>query len=186
MSVERMRLLLNVDSTGSTNSQISQRQQLTPDMIFTCDGLITKWIIGADWNGGFDDKQYPEIQIWRNSGNDIYQKINGTFIEIPTQSDNLIYEYDNFSPIPIQAGDILGVFIPLSDKSRLRLLSERPGTPINYYLTTNATATESPYDVIDTRAIQPVTSGRYHPMVSVEIGKTVSTKNVIPLCILNS
>ena len=36
-----------------------------------------------------------------------YQKINGTLITIEPQSDDGVYEYDNFPPIPFQAGDIL-------------------------------------------------------------------------------
>ena len=49
MSVERMRILLSgLDSVGYGGIRDS-RQQITPDMKFTCDGMITKWIIGAWW-----------------------------------------------------------------------------------------------------------------------------------------
>ena len=72
--------------------------------------MITKWIVGADWDSR--DSLYPELQVWRNIGNDVYQKINGTFINIEAENSNRIYEYNNFSPIPFLAGDILGVFVP--------------------------------------------------------------------------
>ena len=99
-------------------SYTERRQQITPDIKFTCDGMITKWIVGAHWLDGDDDVLYPELQIWRSSGNDTYQKINRTFLELADNSSNRIYEYDNFSPIPFQAGDILGVFIPVTTISK--------------------------------------------------------------------
>ena len=137
-------------------------------MKFTCDGMITKWIIGANV---FSNSFYPELQVWRNIGNDMYQKRNGTFITIPTESSNRIYEYDNFSPIPFQAGDILGVFLPQNGSARLRLLSETTDSPTNYYLNTDNSASHSPFDTIDIHSTQSLTSQAYHPLVSVEIGK---------------
>ena len=166
-----MRLLLGLDSVGDI-SLIESRQQITPDIRFTCDGIITKSIIGADW--WIFDNFYPELQIWRSSGNDTYQKINGTFLELADSSSNRIYEYDNFSSIPFQAGDILGVFIPQTIFSRLHLLSEDTiNSPINYYLTTGFFVSESPHDVIDVQNTPMLMSGTYHPLVSVEIGKAL-------------
>ena len=165
MSVERMRILLRLDNVNQRSFR-TKRQQITPDIRFTCDGMITKWIIGAYTAGGSFN---PELQVWRNIGNDVYQKINGTFIDVTTSSryEYSVYEYSNFSPIPFQAGDILGVLIP-GDYSNLVLLSEDTTSPTNYYLTTGSTVSESPYDVMD---ISSVMSRGYHPLVSVEIGK---------------
>ena len=168
-----MRLLLGLDcNAGLVFTE--QRQQITPDMRFTCDGMITKWIVGANWDSGDDDTIYPELQIWRNIGNDTYQKISGTFITPPTESDDRLYEYDDFSPIPVQTGDILGAFIPKTSMSRLRLLSENMDTPINYYLKTDNSVTESPYDMIDIQMMPSVRQLGYHPLVTVEIGKVHS------------
>ena len=169
MSVERMRLLLDIDNTEG-HIHTDRRQQITPDIRFTCDGMITKWIIAAQWQGG--SMLYPELQVWRNIGNDTYQKINGTFIEPPEEDiDNDIYEYDNFTPIPFQSGDILGIFIPQTDSSRLRILSEDVNSPNNYYLSTSDTASVSPYNMIDIQTNPSVMIQGYHPMVTVEIGK---------------
>ena len=165
MSVERMRLLRRLDTVNNYYNYLEQRQQITPDIRFTCDGMITKWIIGAYMAGGSFN---PELQVWRSIGNDVYQKINGTFIDVTTSRPNRIYEYSNFSPIPFQAGDILGVFIPRHISSNLALLFENTNSPTNYYLTTGSTVSESPYDMMD---ISSVMSQGYHPLVSVEIGK---------------
>ena len=68
-----MRILLGLDSVGGVIPTGERRQQITPDMKFTCDGIITKWIIGAKWGDGA--ALYPELQLWRKIGYDTYQKI---------------------------------------------------------------------------------------------------------------
>ena len=176
-----MSLLLNLDSI-SNPVHTERRQQITPDMRFTCDGMITKWIIGADWNEGHDDTLYPELQIWRHIGNDTYQKISGIFIEASFENTNRIHEYDDFSPIPVQTGDILGAFTPRTSMSRLSLISEDMNTPINYFLETGNSVTESPYDMIDIQMMPRLKSHGYHPLVTVEIGKQIynlMTKEVL-------
>ena len=166
MSVERMRILLELD-TVNQKIPYPQRQQITPQMSFTCDGWITRWIIGASVANG---SLYPEIQVWRNISN-IYQKINGTSIVIPDMSGSQRYEISNFDPIAIQAGDVLGVFLPPATSSRLTLLSEDTTSPTNYYLTTDNTDSESPYDKIDLENTTSLMSQSYHILVTVEIGK---------------
>ena len=169
MSLERMRYVLNVDSVSSLVFS-GQRQQISPEMRFTCDGNITKWIIGADYdeNGNL----YPELQIWRNTGDETYRKINGTFIELQTQVSSKIYEYEDFSPIPVKSGDILGIFLPFSTSSRLRLASELADSPAQHFLFTGVTVSSSPYDEIDLEG-GSVTRGAYHPLVSVEFGEVI-------------
>ena len=165
MSVERMRLILDIELHGNLVSTES-RQQITPDMKFTCDGMITKWIITAFAQS--EENQHPELQVWRNIGNNTYQNINRTFIEpaILVDNSNSIYEYDSFSPIPVKSGDILGIFIPPAALSRLVLLSN---SPTNYYLPTGQ-SNESPYDTINILVVE----GEYWPIVTVEIGKKIT------------
>ena len=165
MSVEKMRLLLGLENAGT-----NRRQQITPDIKFTCDGMITKWIVGADRRNDHDNF-YPELQIWRNNGNDVYRKINGTLINVVTENMDRVYEYDNFSPIPFQAGDILGMFTPRNFLSKLLLRAEDGRGPTNYYIATSDSDTVSPYDSIDLQQGTPqVSSSVYLPLVTVEIG----------------
>ena len=145
------------------------RQQITPDMRFTCDGMITKWIIGADWGYDGNDRLFPELQIWRRSGDDEYQKINGTVIDINTRNDDRVYEYP-VSPIPFQAGDILGVFIPRDSRSKIRLRAESGRGPTNYFIPTHNSVTMSPFTNINIHQ-DTTSSAVYHPLVSVEIGE---------------
>ena len=170
MSVETMYALVGLGEVGRLTGY-NQRQQITPSITFICDGWITKWIIGALWDGGNDNTLFPELQIWRNDGNDTYRKINGTFISVETSNPSLIYEYSDFSPIPFQAGDILGAFVPRGDLSKLRLRSEGGLGHLNYYIPTSNSATESPYDSIDLS--ETISKATYHPLVSVEISKSI-------------
>ena len=180
MSEERMRLLLGLDSVGS-GINTGRRQQITPDIRFTCDGMITKWIVGANWVS--DKSLYPELQIWRSSGNGMYQKINGTLIDVETESEERVYEYDNFAPIPVQAGDILGVFAPHNANTQLRLRAEQGHGHTNYYISTFNSDTVSPYDSIDLQQDTPqVLSSLYHPLVTVEISKHSTTCLMIHTC----
>ena len=177
MSLVRMQLLLGLIGSSAVTDQ---RQQITPDIRFTCDGMITKWIVGAMWmNSG---NLYPELQIWRNIENDMYRKINGTLIEVENENEDKVYEYNNFPPIPFQAGDILGVFLPKDGESKLKLRAEMGHGHTNYYIPTANSDTVSPYDSIDLEQVTPqVSSAKYHPLVTVEIG-TVSAPVYILFC----
>ena len=171
MSVERMRILLSLDDVNSAVDR-GQRQQITPDINFTCDGMITKWILGAHWKG--DEDLYPELQIWRRIGNesDTYQKINGTFIEIENENENGIYEYDNFAPIPVLTGDILGVFLPRPTNCKLKVRSEDKSSPINYYLDVESFTSLSPVHIINLQSTESLKLQGYHSLVSVEVGQS--------------
>ena len=168
MSVERMRIPLGLDSVEVVEPD--RRQQITPDMKFTCDGIITKWIIGGQWFGD-GGPFYPELQLWREIGNDTYQKTNGIHITNETESDDGVYEY-NFLPIPFQAGDILGVFVLQKAYSKFRLRSEGGRGPTNYFINTSHDVTISPYDTIYLKQEAPqIQSEVYHPLITVEISE---------------
>ena len=144
---------------------LDRRQQISPEMNFTCDGMITKWIIGADFNMS---KIYnPELQIWRNIENRTYEKINGTMFETGISLFSNIYEFDNFSPIPVKSGDILGIFLPPRPQAKLRLRSQNANSPTHYYLTTESSNTK----LIDVGQSYLISSYTNQPLVSVEFSK---------------
>ena len=160
MSLERIRLLLNVDRVLYTTT-IDRRQQISPEMNFTCNGTITKWIIGADSFFDVNRHLYPELQVWRNIGNSTYVKISGTYIFLPfADLSDRIYEYSGFTPIEVQTGDILGVFTPDDSYSRIFLLSEGPGGsnhPAQYYHSfSDRTLSSSNIDVINIEYNMPL------------------------------
>ena len=154
--------------TGSrlVNLHTDTRQQISPEMRFTCDGMITKWIVGAELR--MPGNLYPELQIWRNIGNAIYEKINGTLFQTWTSVFRNIYESDDFQPIPVKSGDILGLFLPPQQQARLCLRSEDDNGPTQYYLAPGSSDTQS----IDIEQPYPtILTDTYHPLVSVEFGK---------------
>ena len=168
-----MKLPLGLHRVGPV-SGTGRRQQITPDIRFTCDRMITKWIVEADWNIPNNYRIYPEVRIQRNSGNDMYQKINGTLIDVETENENRVYEYDNFPPIPFQAGDILGVFLPYYGASKLQLKAEGGYGHTNYYILVANDDEVSPYDSIDLEQVTlQVSSSVYHPLVTAEISKHI-------------
>ena len=104
----------------------TDRQAIFPGVNFTCSGSVHSWIFGAFWNGY--TVSFTELQIWRSSGDGSYTKVGSTTIMTEENTTELYY-YPLSSPLPFQAGDILGYYQPnpLGLKSQLALLSEEDG-----------------------------------------------------------
>ena len=166
MSNETLRTLVGLEELGRLVSR-NQRQQITPDINFTCDGVITNWIIGAIYTE--DSIPGPELQLWRKMENDTYVKVSGTIVTAEVNNSNLIYGNSSFSPIPFRAGDILGIFVPNAADSILKLRFELARGPRNYFLDLDRTDRMSPHQQFNLTA--SVSSDVYHPLVSVEICK---------------
>ena len=144
------------------------RQQITPDIKFTCDGVITKWIVGGFWVDNSALIPGPELQLWRKTTSNTYTKINGIFITSSVNSDNGIFNSSSFSPIPFQAGDILGIFVPCLNSTRLRLRFELSRGPLNYY-TVISPSTASTSLHTEFQLSNFTSSEVYRLLVSVEI-----------------
>ena len=165
MSEERMRILLGLETVNDPVNAV-RTQQITPDMIFKCNGTITKWIFATGLT--INAPRSAEFQLWRNTGSDVYEKINGTLIKMTEIEVSVhIYEYDAFPPIPVQAGDILGVFLP--SLHNIVLNAENTGSSTNYYhpVLLGVSTVYDTFNLSDTSLI----SRNYHLMVSVEISK---------------
>jgi len=85
-------------------------QAISPNMNFTCDGSILSWTFGAQWNA--NSQAYTELQMWRSStgGDGSYTKVGSTTIMLEEENSTRLYQYTLTSPLPFQAGDILGFF----------------------------------------------------------------------------
>ena len=103
-------------------------QVIVPDTTFTCNGSILSWTFGARWEG--NSETFTELQIWRSSGDGSYTKVGSTTI-MTEESATRLYQYPLSSPLPFQAGDILGYYQPATLTSQLGLLYE--GGAINTY-----------------------------------------------------
>ena len=171
-----MRILLGLQHVKKAVVR-DRRQQVTPEMNFTCEDLITRWVVGGTWSSDGSDSIYPELQIWRRADNDsgVYRKINGTSLAVGARNESGIYEYGDFPPIPFQVGDIVGMFVARDRLSRLRVRSEDTSGLFNYYLTLEDGARESPVEEMDLGPSGSLQSQQYLPLVSVYISHTHSS-----------
>ena len=95
-----------------------RQQRLFPDIKFTCNGFITKWIVGAQIRTTGITTELPEMQIWRRLATDnIYTKVGSSLLTNGIASNSNVIEYTPVSPVEFQVGDILGVFQPRADHS---------------------------------------------------------------------
>ena len=77
--------------------------------------------------------QYPELQVWRNMTG-TFEKVGNTDNTEPVQTAYLnVYEYVLDPPLPVLAGDVLGIYQPPEDESRVHLTFLEDTGPVNWY-----------------------------------------------------
>ena len=110
-------------------TRVSNKQYLFPDITFTCNGFITKWIVGGTTDN--TESLQPELQIWRNTGGTSYTKAN--FSELPFSTlVNNVAEYTLSTPLEFQEGDTLGLFQPRRQDSTLVVYFQQRDGPAGY------------------------------------------------------
>ena len=140
------------------------KQAILPYINFTCDGSILSCTFGAKWEG--NSPRYTEIQIWRSSGDGSYTKVGSTTIMLEEENSTQLYQYTFTSPLPFQAGDILGYFEGSESISQLRWLFEYVGSDHALYI--NAQDTPSSQFIFSSNTIA---RDDFHLLISVEIGE---------------
>ena len=107
-----------------------RRQYIYPEMKFSCNGSVTKWIYGAvDQNRSTGD--LPELQIWHQTGPNSYNKQGSSLVTANISIAPNVYEYYPVTPLEFQEGDIFGVHIPDNNNSQLYLYEQRESGPLN-------------------------------------------------------
>ena len=110
-----------------------RRQYIYPEMKFSCNGSVTKWIYGAvNQNRATGD--LPELQIWRQTGPNSYNKQGSSLVTANISIAPNVYEYYPVTPLEFQEGDIFGVHIPDDNNSQLYLYEQRESGPLNLYI----------------------------------------------------
>ena len=152
-----------------------RQQRVFPDIHFTCNGSITKWIVGAGTGAGTSSSLSSEIQIWRRrSGADSYTKVAST--QLTTQSsinNSNVYEYVPSPPLGFQEGDILGVY-----------QNENSSVVPYYQESTGPQNLRHPDHLMSAPStlVNPTTASAYdYPLVTVEIGNVFVITILIPL-----
>ena len=135
-------------------------QFLYREMIFSCNGFVTKWIFGAENRG---DQYHPELQIWRQLSPNSYTKIGSSSVNAGTMIGTNLYEFTPQTPLEFKEGDIFGAFIPLGVTNRGLVLNEQKGSgPTN--IQTNLT---SPPSTLPSSSLSFANND--FPLVTVEI-----------------
>ena len=106
-------------------------QVIVPDINFTCNGSILSWTFGAQLDN--NSQAYTELQIWRSSGDGSYTKVGSTTFMLEEESSTQIYQSTLTSPLPFQAGDILG-FFQHSMSAHLQFEDVGSGHPLYYVM----------------------------------------------------
>ena len=117
---------------GNTDLDMpDSRQVLIPDINFMCNGSITRWIIGARWEGL--SPAHTELQIWRKNSETTYTKVDGTTLVVGARNLSEVYEYVLETPLAFKEGDILGYFQPIRNRSEINLHLEDSRRLTTYY-----------------------------------------------------
>ena len=129
-----------------------ENQYLYPEVVFSCNGTVTKWIYG-----GISQQQdsLTELQIWRQLGPNSYTKIGSSSVNAGTMIGTNLYEFIPQTPLEFQEGDIFG----LHDLSLL--YEQRFSGPLNLRIRSD--------DSLSTITQDLDTDGNDFPLVTVEV-----------------
>ena len=142
--------------------RLFEHQRIFPNISFTCEGYVSKWIVGGLKVSGVD---YPRIRIGREDELSLKEAITLNPSNAINTSLN-VYEYYHDPPLYVRAGDVLIMaHFGYSDVNSIVFYQEVSG-PDNYHLT-------------------DITFGKLEenvfPLVSVVVGESHSVINTITI-----
>ena len=112
-----------------------EKQYLYPEMAFSCNGTITKWIYGAKVTNPISHvTMLPELQIWRKIGYSNYMKIGSSTVNGNKKIGTKLYMFIPQPPLQFQEGDIFGIYVPNKQNTTLRLYTQEQNGPLNLVL----------------------------------------------------
>ena len=110
-----------------------RQQRIIPGIKFTCNGILTKWIIGAQRTvTEATNPRHPQLQIWRlkQGSTNIYDRTTFSDItELNTTDDLNVYEYIPNPPLEFRANDFLGLHQP---DTQVKVYYQSGGGPRNF------------------------------------------------------
>ena len=163
MSVERLYALLGIPPLNGLRRDFSDQQVIFPSIRFRCTGEVVKWILAGRWNS-YNDSLFPELQVWRSSGNSTFEKQGSSVISVSQQEGGGVYEFPVAPPLQFQPGDILGIIQPSGGDSRLQISYDDGGHSPNY-----ATVSDDNNEFFNVQG-EAVTTLINIPLVTVKIG----------------
>ena len=123
--------MYGTDNTYNVKTHEHQ-QRIIPGIRFTCTGVLTKWIIGAQ-RTMTQTTNHLQLQIWRQRSqtDDTFDRVNFSDLTDLNATRVLnVYEYVPNPPLQFQANDLLGLFQPRSTDTLVYY--QEGGGPQNY------------------------------------------------------
>ena len=132
LNEEAVRIAADVYATSDTYSIRTHegQQRIIPGIKFTCNGTLTKWIIGAQSTvTEATNPQHLQLQIWRLRQ---WSFITTTFNELNTTDDLNVYEFIPNPPLEFRANDFLGLYQPHIGDTQVEVYYQSGGAPQNF------------------------------------------------------
>jgi hypothetical protein len=159
-------------SVHETVDVMDRKQYIYPEIKFTCNGSITKWIYSGKIHQILmtENEQQPELQIWQQKSNSEYYKTRFTLVDELTMIDTNLYEFTPQTPLEFQEGDLFGLYMPRKSESRFILNEQKESGPINLQVGGHMDANTPLSTITETL----MTNGNDFPLVTVEISSSSS------------
>ncbi|XP_019849282.1 PREDICTED: probable serine/threonine-protein kinase dyrk2 isoform X2 [Amphimedon queenslandica] len=160
---------LTIQSSAAIDGR---RLYLYPEIVFSCNGSLTKWIYGGEGIFTMESGQH-ELQIWRQLGPNNYNKIGSSLVNASTMIGTNLYEFIPQTLLQFQEGDIFGVHIFHLIQGVLSLYEQVGNGPLNEQINDFA---DSPLSTI-TQALVTDSNNNF-PLVTVEVSNSVTSTSV--------
>lgn len=154
--------------------QRNNQQKVFPDIKFTCNGTIRKWIFVAREQDGMNRSRSPQFEIWTTADQHLFERQSvseagaATVGRVSGEPGGpfFLYEYDLNQPLPFNAGNVLGIYQPRGRESRLLFQYQLGGGPQNYY----KGGSQALIDIQSDRVNSDLND---YPLVAVETGERI-------------
>ena len=109
-----------INNNNVESMDLDKELRVVPDWNFNCSGTITSLLLGVDIITG--ETKYPEVQTWRRNGNQFTRIDSRMIILSPGNfSASGVFKYHLTTPLPVVAGDMIGVYQPDDRSSVVRI-----------------------------------------------------------------
>jgi len=136
LNEEALRIAVDVYGTDNTYNVRTHecQQRIIPGICFTCTGMLTKWIVGAQ-RTLIRATNHLQLQIWRQrspTSNTLDRTHFSDLTDLNATDDLNVYEYTPNPPLQFRANDLLGVFQPPSTDTQAVVYYQVGDGPRNY------------------------------------------------------
>ena len=122
-----------ITNNNVKSKDLDSELRVVPDWNFNCSCNITSLLLGVDIRTG--ETEYPEVQTWRRNGNQ-FTRVDSRMIVLSPGNFSVsgVFQYHLTTPLPVVAGDMIGVYQPNDGSSVVHIYYETndPDAPESY------------------------------------------------------